>query len=312
MSNSKLTSIKSFIRGDSRVLLTSTALDWSGLTIEQHEAFPGERAESTIDQHLLIMVHSRSVERVDRAGAGRALVPQVVRPGDLCIHPKGAIPPIRPTYAPNLLFCALDPAFVNRVGEGLQDQSRMRSAKRQGAISSYRPSFTDRPTRQLLTLLRQEALAGGQSGRLYVEHLTYALIARLFTLDEHSAESSSLLEPDPRRLRHVIDRIRADPGGAHNAEELAAETGYSASHFFRVFRATTGCTPHQYLLRLRMERAIELMRKPSLALLDIALECGFANETHFSRTFRERFGSPPGQFRRERFSRTGAASKELP
>ena len=312
MSSSKPASIKRFIRGDSRVLLTSAALNWSDLAIEQHEAFPGERAESTIDHHLLIMVQSRSVERVDRAGAGRTLVPQVVRPGDLCIHPKGAIPPIRPTYAPNLLFCALDPAFVNRVGEELQDQSRMRSAKRQGAISSYRPSFTDRPTRQLLALLRQEALSSGQSGRLYVEHLTYALIARLFTLDQNLAESSSLPEPDPRRLRHVLDRIRADPGGESNPEELATETGYSASPFFRVFLATTGCTPHQYLLRLRMERAIELMRKPSLALLDIALECGFANETHFSRTFRGRFGSPPGQFRRERFSRTDAASKELP
>jgi AraC family transcriptional regulator len=312
MSDRAPVSIKRFIRGDSRVLLTSTTLDWSGLVIEQHVAFPGERAESTIDQHLLIMVSSGSVERVDRAGAGRALVPQVVRPGDLCIHPKGAIPPIRPAYAPNLLFCALDPTFVNRVGEELQDQSRMRSAKRQGPIFSYQPSFTDRPTRQLLTLLQQEALADGQSGRLYVEHLIYALIARLSTLDEHFAESSSLPEPDPQRLRHVLDRIRADPGADYNAEDLATETGYSTSHFFRLFRATTGCTPHQYLLRLRMERAVELMRKPSLALLDIALECGFANETHFSRTFRERFGLPPGQFRRERSLRTGPAKQKLP
>jgi len=227
------------------------------------------------------------------------------------MHSKGAIPPIRPLSRPNLLFCALDPAFVDKVREELKDLSRVRPTGTPGVFSSYRPSFTDGPARQLLSLLRQEALTGGQSGRLYLEHLAHALVARLFTLDGQLAAPSSLLEPDPKGLRHVIDRIRANPALEYNAEDLAAETGYSASQFFRIFRATTGCTPYQYILRWRMKRAVELMRKPSFALLDIALECGFVNEAHFSRTFRQRFGLPPGQFRREKFSLTSPASKEL-
>ena len=310
MFGTKIASIRRFIRGDSRVLLTSMDLNWAGLAIEQHQASPGERAESAIDHHLLILAQGPSPARVDRASAGGALVQQIVRPGDLCMHPQGAIPPIHPSYAPNLLFCALDPGLVERVAEDLKDQGCMGHRIKRSPAISYRPSFTDGPTRQLLSLLRQEALVGGQSGRLYFEHIAYALVARLFTLDDPLAEPS-MPQSDPKGVRHVIDRIRTNPGGEHNADSLAAETGYSTSQFFRVFRKTAGCTPYQYILRMRMNRAVELMRKQSLSLLDIALECGFANEAHFSRMFRQHFGLPPGQFRREKFLRIASKREVL-
>jgi len=66
-STTKFASIKRFIRGDSRILLTSAPFNWSGLAIEQHDASPGERAESTIDHHLLILVHGPAPSSVDRA-----------------------------------------------------------------------------------------------------------------------------------------------------------------------------------------------------------------------------------------------------
>ena len=96
MSGTKIASIRRFIRGDSQVLLTSKDLNWAGLAIEQHRASPGERAESAIDHHLLILAQGPSPARVDRASEGGGLIQQIVRPGDLCMHPQGAIPPIRP------------------------------------------------------------------------------------------------------------------------------------------------------------------------------------------------------------------------
>jgi AraC family transcriptional regulator len=79
---------------------------------------------------------------------------------------------------------------------------------------------------------------------------------------------------------------------------LAAESGYSRTHFLRTFRAAMGYTPHQWLMRLRIEAARMMMRDKLRSLIDIALACGFSNHAHFSNTFRQLVGVPPSQYRR--------------
>jgi AraC family transcriptional regulator len=81
---------------------------------------------------------------------------------------------------------------------------------------------------------------------------------------------------------------------------LAMESGYSRNHFLRMFRQATGYTPHQYLLRLRVKRAQELMKNRSMPLIDVALESGFASHSHLSRVFRQIAGARPSEYRRER------------
>jgi AraC family transcriptional regulator len=81
-------------------------------------------------------------------------------------------------------------------------------------------------------------------------------------------------------------------------QKLAAEAGYSRSHFLRMFQESMGMPPHQYLLQLRMERARELMRDKHLSLTDIAAECGFSSQSHLSRVFRQHMGVTPSYFRR--------------
>jgi AraC family transcriptional regulator len=79
---------------------------------------------------------------------------------------------------------------------------------------------------------------------------------------------------------------------------LAAESGYSRTHFYRMFMAATGQTPHRYLLELRLKKAESLLADPSLSLIDIAFACGFSSHAHFSTAFRSRFGFSPSAFRR--------------
>jgi AraC family transcriptional regulator len=79
---------------------------------------------------------------------------------------------------------------------------------------------------------------------------------------------------------------------------LAKESGYSRVHFVRMFRAATGYTPHNYLLKLRLDRARELLASPTLSLTDIALECGFSSHSHLSRVFRQALGATPSEYRR--------------
>jgi AraC family transcriptional regulator len=79
---------------------------------------------------------------------------------------------------------------------------------------------------------------------------------------------------------------------------LAAESGYSRTHFYRMFRAAMGQTPHRYLLELRLKRAESLLAGRSMSLIDIAFACGFSSQAYFSTAFRSRYGLSPSAYRR--------------
>ena len=80
--------------------------------------------------------------------------------------------------------------------------------------------------------------------------------------------------------------------------QLAEACGLSTRHFARAFRQSTGVPPHRWLLRHRVQRAQAMLRTRSLPLADIALRCGFADQSHFTRVFSREVGMSPGQWRR--------------
>jgi AraC family transcriptional regulator len=82
-------------------------------------------------------------------------------------------------------------------------------------------------------------------------------------------------------------------------EELAALVSLSAKHFARAFRQSTGMPPHRWLIERRIDRAKALLTEAGLNLAEIALACGFADQSHFTATFRKIVGATPGSFRRD-------------
>jgi AraC family transcriptional regulator len=163
-----------------------------------------------------------------------------------------------------------------------------------------RSVFFDSPLRRILLLMGSEIRTGGLSGRLYLEHLAQALAARLLTVDRDHSGNKSLNDEglSAKILGRMLDRIKSEPTGNFDLSSLAAETGYSTRHFLRTFRASTGLSPYQYILRLRLERARQLMHKRPLRLVDIALESGFTSNAHLSNAFRQHFGISPSDYRR--------------
>lgn len=75
---------------------------------------------------------------------------------------------------------------------------------------------------------------------------------------------------------------------------LAALLNLSPSRFFHLFRTRFGASPHRTIVRLRLERADELLRMTDLPLRKIAEHCGFANEHHFSKLYKRKRGTTPG------------------
>jgi AraC family transcriptional regulator len=98
-------------------------------------------------------------------------------------------------------------------------------------------------------------------------------------------------------LRRIIERMRTFNSDL-SLQALANESGYSRVHFIRMFKAATGYSPHNYLLNLKLERARELLRNPSISLIDIALDCGFSSHSHMSRIFHNVVGVTPSAYRR--------------
>jgi AraC family transcriptional regulator len=84
--------------------------------------------------------------------------------------------------------------------------------------------------------------------------------------------------------------------------ELAALAGCSLQHFKRAFRASTGTPPHRFLLALRIKRAQVLLTQNDMALAQIALECGFSSQPHFTSAFRRHTGASPAGWRRATLS----------
>ncbi len=96
------------------------------------------------------------------------------------------------------------------------------------------------------------------------------------------------------RARDAIDRDFASP---LDVPALARVALCSEAHFIRSFRRAFGETPHRYLQRRRIERAMWLLRATERSVSEVCLEVGFASFATFSRTFREIVGEPPSAFR---------------
>ncbi len=108
---------------------------------------------------------------------------------------------------------------------------------------------------------------------------------------------SQAAEESNRRMLRARDAMDRDYAKPLDIAALARIAYVSEAHFIRVFRATFGETPHRYLQRRRVERAMSLLRETDRSVTDICLDVGFASLGTFSRTFADIVGEPPTTYR---------------
>jgi AraC family transcriptional regulator len=152
----------------------------------------------------------------------------------------------------------------------------------------------------LLSAVEAEEAAGHPSGRLFFDSIGHALAATLLRSRGH------LRHPlrDYRgnlpafKMRRVLDFVHAHMSDDVSMAALAREADLSPAYFSQAFRRSTGMSPHQYVLRLRVDRAKQLLHKSDLRVIDIAIECGFRTQQHFARVFRSVARVTPTEYRR--------------
>ena len=278
-------------RGPSVRLSTSTGLGWSGLTVERHRVAPGDKAETAISDVVICVASGPHVSYGERRNARGVWMPYSREPGSTYVFGEASLPPFRNAVEEELTVAFVGRSFVDGIIEEAGGNVRTRDRS---------DGVPDEPIVRLVRLLETEAVSGGLSGRLYMEHLAHALVLRLLsspapTHEEPSANSNVLSRP---RLRRVLERIDSALNTDLDLETLAAETSYSRNHFIRMFRASTGFTPYQYVLHRRVERAKSMLGDRSKQLIEIAMACGFSSHAHFSRIFRQVMGVSPSEYRR--------------
>jgi len=103
----------------------------------------------------------------------------------------------------------------------------------------------------------------------------------------------------PARLRRVAELVHAKIEDEPTLDEMAESAGLSTAHFSQMSRQSTGESPHQFVLRHRVERAKDMLRATEGRVLDVAVACGFKTQQHFARVFRRMCGVSPTEYRQD-------------
>jgi AraC family transcriptional regulator len=159
-------------------------------------------------------------------------------------------------------------------------------------------------------LLSQVALAlwweleqSAPAGSLYAQSAAQLLAAHLLR-HYSSSQARCRAVPPPsqglteRQIQQVRAYIREHLSEQLSLEALAQQVSFSPYHFARVFRQALGTSPHQFVLRQRLERAQQLLEQTELPLAQVAAACGFADQSHLTQVFTQQLGCTPRAYRR--------------
>lgn len=138
-------------------------------------------------------------------------------------------------------------------------------------------------------------------GRLYLESLTNVLVIHLL---RHYCVFEPVIRKysnglAPYKLRQTLDYIHAYLDQDLSLEVMAKQIGISRCYFADQFKQAMGIPPHQYVNQQRIEKAKQLLRQRERSLAEIALECGFASQSHLNKVFRKYVGMTPKTYREQ-------------
>jgi AraC family transcriptional regulator len=188
----------------------------------------------------------------------------------------------------DVLYLALDHAFVSRVAEGMEfDADRIELIEQRRG--------TDSTILHIAMALRAGVQTGAALDRMYGEGLSTALAAHL--LREYGA---AVLEPKrqygglPRsKLVRAVEYIQDQLDTDLTVSRIAQAVYMSPHHFKRLFKQSTGQSPYQYVVEARVRKAKELLTTGEFTISEAAFHVGFADQSHLTRHFKRVFGLPP-------------------
>jgi AraC family transcriptional regulator len=154
---------------------------------------------------------------------------------------------------------------------------------------------------QMASLLLPYIHGFAQASPLFVDHVAMAFLAHA-ARDYGGVDFAGPARPSltVAQKQRVDDFMRASLTHRLTIEDIAEAIDLRPRHFAASFKKSFGLPPYRYLTQLRIEEAKRLMAASPLSLSDIAMECGFGDQAHFTRVFTRTIGCSPGAWRRLR------------
>jgi len=264
-------------------LRSSEGLGWDGFAATLLGIRPGTYRVPAMAHHR-VTVHVGAPVRTNCVCDGRRYS-GIQAHGDANVIPAG-LPGMWTDDADcRILRIAITDTFVRSIGEQL------------GAPADMTPRLQWRDARvhHLAAALGAELEAEDTSDALYAESLCTALVVRLLnsSRDVAAGAVNSPRTLAPRVAARVIDYIEAHLHQRLTLAELAAQAGLSVPHFNVLFRATLGVPVHRYVVQRRVERAKVLLLEGRRSASQVALEVGFAHQSHMTQWMQRLLGVGP-------------------
>jgi AraC-like DNA-binding protein len=256
-------------------LLLSSQTPWTGFLLERDACHEGS-ARTLFNLHTsLVLAEAAPIEVEDRALKGEPRF--VARCGSVTLWPAGheshAIawrPLVEAGAATDMIRVQLDLPTLQRLAP--DDERLMRRPP------DPQPGTDDAQLASMIRLMASEIEAGCPSGALLCEYLCLALAAHV--AQRYGGSQHGCVVPgglSRRQMDAVQDLIHAHLGGNLSLVQLAGAAELGPSRFAIAFRRSTGTTPHQYVLRCRIDRARMLLARGRVPVADVALQLGFAS-----------------------------------
>ncbi len=278
--------------------LSSAGLGWGGIEVARFIGYDELSIPPSPKHHAIIHLNRRPLDLTQRLDG--QLREERVHRGEVAIIPKGRAWEwgFKGETESDLLPLCLEDAF-------LRETARSVDVDPEGVEILPILGLRDPRIGQIGLLLKEEIEAEGLlGGRLYAESLATALAITL--IRDHSSLGRKAARKaardragglSRRTLKDVIDYIGDNLQKDLTLAEMAGVAHMSPYHFSRLFKESTGLTPHRYVIQRRVQRARELLRSSALPIAEIAFLCGFANQSHLNRHFKRLLGVSPKALR---------------
>jgi AraC family transcriptional regulator len=197
------------------------------------------------------------------------------------------------------LQAALDTTHIYVRSDLFEDQE----TGAQNVVGGLAPMLGEKDAvlEHLASAIGETVIGGLPASTLFVDPIVKAIANRFIAINYHTPA----VEPGKqtqrltnRQMRRIRDFVEAHLETDIRLDMMAAVSGRSTEYFVRIFKATAGVSPYQYVLNLRIERAKELLGVEGSSIADVALRCGFSHQEHLTRMFRRFTGVTPGRYRR--------------
>ncbi|EQB05645.1 helix-turn-helix domain-containing protein [Sphingobium baderi] len=286
------------LRPENRIYRTSGDLGWSSVFVSEQREQPFAAEVPAAGAHLIVLHLGGPV--VVRGAVQGHDVRKAVRPGGLFLWPAGSGFKIELEAAVDTLHLYLHDDVVDEVASSL-------GCAGPGARLEPILGGSDPLIEQLALEVSAAARTGGMSASLHVDQLALSIAGRLVRKNGGDRQAETTRHGFGRhRLRVVTDYVEDALEMGLSLKDLSNLAAMSVTHFTRQFRAEMGMSPHQYVVRRRIERAKYLLGYTQEPIAQIAHGCGFSHQEHLSGMFRRHVGETPARYRRRK---RGAATR---